>query len=161
MSADTVQSMRKANTPECRCHRCQSGCETTPGLFIPGEVATAAKHLGLTPKLFFQTFLVAERPGIDAIPEGGDPFALAPATASDEPGREGGPKSGRCIFWNPDGGDCRIHEAKPFECREAGHYDSNDFIRRRGLAIMEAWESAEARAEIRGLLGREPSRETR
>lgn len=168
-TAPTVQSIRKANTISCRCHRCRSGCEMRPGFFLPGQAAETARRIGLTPQEFFDRFLVVDWieaaalrwRGIPIKPDN-TPFALAPAIEGDATGGETqSTAAGRCIFWNPDGGACRIHEAKPFECREGDHDDSNDFIRRRATAIMGAWESPEAREEIREMLGREPSKEPR
>lgn len=51
-------------------------------------------------------------------PDGGDVLVLAPAIKGHEGQRYPWWPTGQCVFLNAEG-RCRIHEAKPYECRQA------------------------------------------
>lgn len=150
MRTETIRDIRKDGI-ECRCDRCQSGCLARPGFFLPDQIAKVAEFLEMTPKDLFRKLLVvdwwAESP-VEA-------FVLAPAGTNDAPGKECGTSIARCVFLDEDW-RCKIHTVKPFECQQADHDDSNDFLKRRSAAIHAEW--AKHQDMIEALLGRAPAR---
>lgn len=104
----------------CACAACVKACETNPGWFAPGEAEKAADLLGMGFAEFRDKFLVREywvggahvyAPRRTCQPEGfvvarwSDNFMEAP-----------------CVFLTEEK-RCRIHSAKPFECRETASCD--------------------------------------
>ena len=89
----------------CRCNKCENPCKFGSGAFIKGEISKSAKLMGLKKKKFekeyteeltkFNTTL--RRPKI--LREDDKPY-------------------GKCIFYEEDVG-CKIHQAKPYECKVA------------------------------------------
>jgi Fe-S-cluster containining protein len=104
----------------CRCEQCVSACRRDPGRLIPGDVKKIAAFLNMGEKELLESRLVR-------IPaRGGNRrilflapaklkaarFLAAPGTVV--PDYHAG-ENGRCVFLT-SGGDCSIHEVKPFEC---------------------------------------------
>jgi Fe-S-cluster containining protein len=141
-----MDAMSEVGTPEsCTCGECVAACEEKPGWFAPGEAAAAAALLGLPPKEFFDRYLVADY-WIER--DGPDTLVLSPAWEGAAPGaRAPSHPLGRCVFL--DGGRCRIHAAKPLECREAWCRRDNDGLH---PAMARRWRTPEAQAEARRFL---------
>ncbi len=146
----------------CSCRQCVSGCTRRPGWFHPGEVAKAAEYLGMTPKEFFDKYLVVDYqtenrhillPGEDE-PGQSFVFVLSPALAGMKTGTEAPfDMMGRCVFFTDDQ-KCAIHPAKPGECRHAYHDHTDEQTGRFKLQMVEEWRGNEQ--EVTDLLGREP-----
>ena len=130
------------------CQYCRDGCSAKPGWFLPGEAEKAAEFLGMTLPEFFAAYLA-----VDWREGGGEPdtFVLSPAVEGEKAGTEfpGDPR-GTCVFYQ--GERCRIHPAKPAECRERWCGD------KAGPGIHEetamAWKDHQG--QVAELLGREP-----
>jgi Fe-S-cluster containining protein len=134
---------------ECSCARCQAACDKKPGWFLPGEAERAAALLGLTLKEMFDQYLTVDFWGKT------DRFVLSPATTRSPRGAEADFIAvGRCVFLT-DEGLCRIHAAKPFECRQFDHRKKEP-PHGQHEAVAISWTTPEAKAQIRELLGREP-----
>jgi Fe-S-cluster containining protein len=131
------------------CERCRHGCTHKPGWFLPGEAEKAAELLGMTLPEFFGAYLA-----VDWWEDTPDIFLLSPAIAGEEPGTEfpGNPR-GACVFY--ENGRCRIHRAKPHECREALCDGSGSPSIHEDTAM--AWK--EHQGQVAELLGREPEAE--
>lgn len=131
------------------CHQCQSACAHKPGWFLPGEAEKAAELVGMTFQEFFDAHLA-----VDWYVDDTDTFLLSPAIAGEEAGTEfPGNPHGRCVFYQE--GRCTIHAAKPFECREYVHTETDSGTRHEDVA--KAWEDHQD--QIEELLGREPESE--
>ena len=133
---------------ECSCNQCKGACTYKPGWFKPYEIAPAAKLLGLTIEKFFKTKLA-----IDWWESDEPTFLLAPALQGAGTGTEypGNPK-GKCVFFKE--GLCEIHTAKPFECAEYMHIDTNETVQKRHREVFESWKDHQD--IIEKLLGRKP-----
>jgi Fe-S-cluster containining protein len=136
---------------DCSCAACKAACSHKPGWFRPRDIPKLAKLLRMT-----EAQLVRERLAIDywAASPSRAVFVLAPANASCKPGEvyPFDPR-GRCTFLTDDG-RCSIHAAKPYECREALHSDSDDLVVSRKKRIVREWRTA--KGYLRTLLGFEP-----
>jgi Fe-S-cluster containining protein len=81
-------------------------CRWFPGFFKPGEAERAAKLLGVSWKWFKRRYLEREdgmlRPAVDSVGLSGMVGFITQGT-------------GQCTFFRA--GRCRIHAAKPYECR--------------------------------------------
>jgi Fe-S-cluster containining protein len=136
------------------CAKCQRGCTNKPGWFLPGEAEAAAPLLGMSLEEFFRTYLAVDwwehAEWLDCERE---VFVLSPAIAGEEPGEEfpGDPR-GTCVFY--ENGRCRIHAAKPHECRESLCTGPRGYVHE---DTAKAW--TEHQGQIRELLGREPMAE--
>ena len=103
----------------CTCSRCVGACERTPGIFKPGEAEKAAALIGKP---------LSEMIGNEIVidywigREGGNVLYYRPRKEGDETDADGlvsfgsAFEQGRCAFLD-DSNRCRIHAAKPFECR--------------------------------------------
>lgn len=138
----------------CSCPDCQAACQHKPGWFKPGEAEKVAAYLNLSLEELFKTKL-----GVDWWEADPMVFLLAPATTTMEPGHEypGNPR-GQCIFYKD--GLCEIHAVKPFECARMMHDDGPTHDGQYHREAKDAWDSPEAQALIRTLLGREPESES-
>ncbi len=128
----------------CTCAECVSCCTRTPGWFAPGEAEKAAALVGMPFDEFRSAFLVLD------YWEGGDDgriFVLAPGKVEIEEKARGAQRPvtwgyafrrGRCVFLSEDD-RCRIHEAKPMECRGALACGSGDRSCGRS-EIAKMWE---------------------
>lgn len=134
---------------ECQCNNCQAACTFKPGWFLPGEAEKAAKLLNMSLQEFFCEYL-----GVDWWEDTDDIFVLAPALTSMIPGEEYPARpTGTCVFYGEDG-LCKIHEAKPHECRELDHESTQDQIHNRHKATGLAWKNDQK--QIEELLERMP-----
>jgi Fe-S-cluster containining protein len=137
------------------CAQCQDRCTQKPGWFLPGEAEAAARLLGMTMDDFFRAYLAVDWWESAEWLNYQEVFLLSPAIRGKRPGTEmpGDPR-GSCVFY--ENGRCRIHAAKPHECREALCTDPHDDgAGHRDTA--EAWTHHQD--QIRALLGREPEAE--
>jgi hypothetical protein len=116
---------------------------------MPGEVAVAAKHMGMSEQEFFDKYVA-----VDYWVDTEEPiFLLAPATEKCSPGSEYPYDCmGTCTFFQE--GLCQIHEAKPHECRWAHHSRTNEEAAGEHRRIAEAWKNHQE--EVERLLGRKP-----
>jgi Fe-S-cluster containining protein len=106
---------------DCSCNDCVSACKNKPGIFKPREAEKAAELLGIPWEEFKAKFLMidywcAEDSNDQTI------YYYAPRKTNDEPGMRVASwayafQAGPCVFLEND--RCKIHAAKPFECREA------------------------------------------
>lgn len=138
---------------DCHCYICRLACQCKPGWFAPCEAERAAELLGMTLEAFFQTYLVAdfydkfsaEQPNVFALsPAYGD--AQTGAVAPYEP-------RGRCVFYDDEIG-CKIHDAKPLECRVMDHTTEPAETKRQHRRTAELW--AGEQEQIERLLGEKP-----
>jgi hypothetical protein len=98
-SAEEIMKM----THPCRCNACENSCNYGSGAFADGEVKTLASFLGISEKEVKEKFLEEiERFGTKR---------LKPKLEKKED-----LPYGKCIFYHKEAG-CRIHEAKPLECK--------------------------------------------
>jgi len=106
----------------CCCGKCVKACTVRPGWFMPGEAEKAAAFLGMPFKRFQRIYLIWDWWSGES-----DIKVLSPFKQSKNefPRRNfsggvaswGWPfQSGRCVFLTKDD-RCKIHEAKPYECR--------------------------------------------
>lgn len=132
--------MKMKPTNSCKCEKCASGCDHKPGWFAPGEVAEAAKLLGMEPQEFFEKYCsvdywngeVENSDGIPSI------LALSPALSHEPPGQMmGAYPLGRCALF--EDGLCRIHEAKPSECAHDHHDGPTDGSWNQKREIARLW----------------------
>lgn len=123
---------------------------------MPGEAERAAKAMGLSLEELFEKWL-----GVDywAADKGEDQvFLLAPATTEMTPGTEYPfEPRGVCVFFKE--GKCELHlrggpDAKPFECREYLHGESDQTVDERHHAVRDAWRTH--KGQVVELLGRKP-----
>lgn len=139
---------------ECNCEVCQNACRSRPGWFLPGEVEMVAEYLDISLQELFDKYL-----GIDWFMGEGvteEIFLLAPALRHMEPGgMYPGDPSGACILF--EDGKCKIHQTKPFECREYLHGESRSSIRSRRVGIVKAWKDHQQ--QIEKLYGGKPCSE--
>lgn len=139
------------DTIDCDCEVCISACRNKPGWFLPEEIKPAADLLGMTEQDFFNQFLAVDYYGN---PEHFD-FVVAPATVNIESGKEYPlDPTGKCVFLTEDN-KCKIHAAKPYECKQYDHRKKlDDAARESHKKVSEAWISH--KEKITQLLGREP-----
>lgn len=142
---------------ECACPKCASACHNRPGLFLPEELEKAASLMGMEIDKFFKSYL-----GVDWWEEDDDfpeTFMIAPATNHMDSGDmyPGSPR-GTCTLLDPITDRCKIHEAKPLECRKFLHGMSNKQTNQTREFIVKSWQNK--RAMVVKLLGREPEAET-
>lgn len=131
---------------ECTCGKCRRACTIKPGWFMPGEAEEVAKHLNLSLKELFDTYL-----GVDWWESADNIFVLAPAIVGEQTGAEyPGDPNGKCVFFN-DEERCNIHLVKPFECRELTCTGSSI---KRHKNVANSWKNNQE--QIEKLLGREP-----
>lgn len=151
MAHQVERGVRQVSRLSCTCESCVSSCLHKPGWFAPGEAERAARLLRMPFKAFFRRYL-----GVDWWVAGPDIFVLAPALVRHQAGAEyPGNPTGRCVFLTKEN-RCRIHAAKPRECRLALHGDPDETIKRHKAGIVRAWRAPRAQAQVRRLLGREP-----
>lgn len=118
-------------------------CLKRPGWFMPGEIEKAAKHLGLTPRLFFIMYL-----GIyqwEKGPEfGHDVFILRPAVLEFRSFKHFSNQKGTCIFY--ENKLCCINCVKPFGCTlQVVEYEDK-------VSIAKAWNTPKNQKQIADLL---------
>lgn len=141
---------------DCSCKQCRGACKHKPGWFAPGEAEKAAELYGMSMKQFFDKKLSVdwfERPSAER-PDA-NTFVLSPSVVGGSPGAEfsANPR-GRCVFYKNK--QCEIHAAKPHECRQLIHTDTNPVFVARHAATADAWNEKAHQAGIAKLLGREP-----
>lgn len=123
-------------------------CLSQPGWFMPGEAEKAAKHLGLTLKMFFVKYLCVYvwRKGADI---DHDVFILAPAMIEIKDSFECfSPRTGTCIFY--ENGHCGIDETRPFECINSNQRHVHELH----LAFALSWDTQKNQDQIFYLIGR-------
>lgn len=140
--------------PSCQCRECRLACTNKPGWFQPGEAERAAKLTGMSLPNFFKRFLQVDWWCADSKVDH-DVFVLSPAVVNGQPGEmfAGNPR-GTCVFYKD--GQCSIHAAKPFECRDAYHTDADKKIETRKVGITKKWDKQLHQKQIKKLLGRAP-----
>lgn len=124
----------------CSCKLCVSCCKNTPGWFAPGEAEKAAKLLLMDFAAFKKKFLIVDY-WIGVEDGEKDIFVLSPRKVGVDENRTiaswGFPLApAPCIFLVND--LCRIHEAKPKECRET--FGCKERIEKQRKAIAELWK---------------------
>jgi Fe-S-cluster containining protein len=135
----------------CTCDGCQRACKAKPGWFLPGEAEKAAALTGMSLQEFFDAHLAVDWWEVDG---GGDAFVLSPAVVGAKPGSEfPGNPNGTCVFFQ--GGRCRIHAAKPAECRALWHDGLPGGLHEE---VAMAWKDRQG--QLSELLGREPESES-
>lgn len=122
---------RKANAREkrrleskrlgCSCEACTECCEREPGWFMPEEVESAAKFMGLSKEEFIKQY--CEEHVEDGI------IVISPAR-----------KKGKtcCIFLTKDK-LCEIHEVKPHECKKVFACQRDSRHQRMREMIIKSW----------------------
>jgi len=127
-------------TQSCTCVACIECCKRTPGWFAPGEAESAAALLGMGFDEFKQRFLIVDY----WVASPNDIDVLAPRKVGIEADQPRASWSyaferGRCVFLT-DENRCRIHQAKPIECREA--FDCRKGQGRGREKIAEMWQQS-------------------
>ncbi len=142
----TTASGPAGSRESCTCQSCRSACTEKPGWFLPGEAEIAAESLRLSLQEFFAKYLA-----VDWWEGDPDIFLLSPAVQGGDTGTEfpGDPR-GTCVFFEE--GRCRIHAAKPHECRMEWHGDQGESYSHEATAM--AWKDHQG--QVTELLGREP-----
>ena len=100
----------------CTCKKCVNACKISPGWFAPGEAEKAAELLGMPFKEFRQKYII-----IDYWVDGANVYAprkLGVDEDLDLASYGYGFTEARCTFLD-ENDRCKIHAAKPMECREA------------------------------------------
>lgn len=134
---------------DCTCKVCVEACTFKPGYFAPGEAERAATLLGLTLQEFFDQYL-----GVDWYDKDETIFVLSPALAYMGGGGMFPPDPrGRCIFLD-EHNRCKIHAAKPWECRRYHHGLSSEHVDAHHEAVASMWKGHEQ--QLTDLLGRAP-----
>lgn len=150
-------------TPEqsCSCTECKDLCKRIPGWFkAPKEVKETAKFFNLSPKEFFNKYLVVgmwhgwgytNEENTEGELE--DINILAPSTITYTSGRVSMfLKKDTCIFYKE--GRCEIHEVKPFECGMHKACDEEN-TKVKVEEIAKEWGKLENQDFIRSLLSKE------
>ena len=106
---------------ECDCEKCRECCTREPGWFLPEEIPETARYLGLSEAIFIETYC-QKHPLENAI-------ALSPKHH---------PHSTACIFF--EGGKCRIHPVKPFECAKVFACEPERRHRRTRALVARKWQ---------------------
>ncbi len=134
--------------PDCTCAKCVECCERRPGWFKPGEAERAAALLNMSLQEFFDQYLV-----IDYWAQSKENILLL------MPRQKGyrrkrlsfscALRTAECIFLEQ--GLCKIHEAKPFECKATmGCVKDVEVTGWHEDAAM-AWNNPEAQQQIKDL----------
>jgi Fe-S-cluster containining protein len=135
---------------DCSCDACKADCLNKPGWFMPSDIPRLARLLGMP-----EAQLAREKLAIDYWMSATRPtFVLAPPNTRVKPGGVYPIEPhGRCAFLT-DNGLCSIHAAKPTECRETLHTDTEHVARRRKRRITQAWRARQK--YLVELVGRDP-----
>ncbi len=133
---------------DCSCAKCVECCERRPGWFKPGEAERAAELLNLTLQDFFDQYLVIDYwVGTEE-----NILLLQPRQIGNSRKRLNFTDAFRespCIFLEQ--GLCKIHEAKPFECKATmGCVEKVKPTGWHETAAM-AWDNPEAQQQIEEL----------
>lgn len=107
------------------CLRRGACCKHSPGWFAPGEAERAADHLGIDVGDFAQRYLIIDNTMVGELRV----EVFAPVKVDEQGEALEGPNArisrvyhfmtGACVFYDEPDKACRIHEARPIECR---HY---------------------------------------
>jgi Fe-S-cluster containining protein len=111
---------KMAKKSGCQCEECQSLCQHEPGWFMPDEIELVARHLEMKSEDFLSTYA--------QLHETGGIIACSPRFLVREK---------RCIFF--EGGRCRIHEVKPYECRKVYGCEEKHRHKRIRELILRQW----------------------
>lgn len=149
--------MNLGTKESCSCDSCENACKHKPGWFGPGEAEKAAELMRMTLEDFFVKFLIVDWNENNETGETKEVFVLSPGIKGKPTGEEA-PSFlvGECVFYNADSGQCRVHAAKPFECREYLHGQDDHNIKKTQDAVTKAWDSDAFQQQIKTLLGRKP-----
>ena len=140
--------MSQGTKESCQCDKCQRACTRRAGWFLPGQAEKAAALMGLTLKEFFDQWLQIDW----WIEDEGFTFILIPGLKGQATGEKTGSNpTGECVFYQ-DGG-CAIHPAKPQECAESIHRETNDDVDKRHEAVAADWREPQYQQQIEELLG--------
>jgi Fe-S-cluster containining protein len=107
----------------------------------------------MSERAVFREFLGANYWIGDAMTSYETVWVVAPATSNMLPGNEYPYRPfGRCVFLT-DKGRCRVHEVRPYECRQAHHGGDEKHSADTRHKIVKAWAKQQPRVEK--LAGRE------
>lgn len=136
---------------DCSCEKCIECCERRPGWFKPGEAEKAATLLNLSLQDFFDQYLAIDYwLGVD-----GNTLVLIPRQKGRERKRlsfSDAFHGATCIFLEQ--GLCKIHEAKPYECRETMGCEEEPRLDWHKAAAL-GWDTPEAQQQIEDLDSKE------
>jgi Fe-S-cluster containining protein len=152
-----------SNQKDCACDKCVKACHRTPGWFMPGEAQKAAKLMGMSFREFRDRYLVREFWGgyegltiwcpLKTVTLAAIGLKESTVNAMKAAGIEVQAKAGswapfsyafapgRCIFLD-ENNRCKIHAAKPYECRMAmpcGTKDQPNWRRKVVAAWVRLW----------------------
>ena len=134
----------------CACKHCVAACKRQPGWFAPGEVEKAAALLGMDLAMFKARFIIREFWTGDSTTNGKTVYCYAPRKTGVDKRRKTASYGAAftpapCVFLTPEN-RCRIHAAKPEECREtpccAPSIGSDARAMRTKKQIVLAWMKA-------------------
>ena len=115
----------------CQCEECKMACKNKPGWFMPNQIPKLLK--------FFNVKKISElwKHGFAIDWWEGEPttYILAPNIIGNENKKYPEDPHGECVFFV--NGKCKIHDVKPFECKEYFHSDT--FASDRHEFIAQKW----------------------
>lgn len=140
---------------DCSCAACVAACQRTPGWFAPGEAERTAALLGMEFDAFRTTYLICDY-------WVGGAKLWSPRKVGVDVGRDtaswgGAFRDAPCIFLD-DQGRCKIHAAKPWECRHTMACEPQGPLRPK---INEMWLAAGAPLGTEGYVTMEVRRDPR
>jgi len=120
-------------TKSCTCDKCVKSCRNTPGWFAPGEAEKTAKLLGMSFEEFRKQYLIIEY-------WVGGSYMYSPRKVGIDEDREVASFASYlypapCVFLD-ENDRCKIHKAKPMECRESFSCSRTERNMRRGISRM-------------------------
>ena len=128
----------------CRCDSCRGACEHKPGWFIPSQIAGLLAHFNVDKIHDLLGFGFA----IDWwVEDDKDTLILSPNIKGNEGNiRYPHNPQGECVFF--EGGECKIHPVKPFECAELSHNDKGAIIDNRHGFVSTKWRNSDLLNDI-------------
>lgn len=123
---------------------------------MPGEIEKSAELLGMTTQEFFDKYVIVDYWFGDDTPGNNTVFTLSPLFGNLDSKITPISPLGCCVFLD-ENSKCRIHEAKPFECKSYLHDTAAEQAKATHIACRDAWNTVENQAQITKLLGYEPN----
>lgn len=120
----------------CTCFQCRQACNGRPGWLVPEDVPDLLELLG---HFDLDEALEAGELVWDWWSNGAGPVTpvLSPNLDYNIEKHMPADPRGRCIFF--EGGRCRVHAAKPFECAAYHHDDTSSKVMKRHRSVVDRW----------------------
>lgn len=127
----------------CSCDKCVSSCYHKPGWFLPEQIKDFANYFKIDIKNLLGEYVILEKYKSS--------YVALPKTTNSQSSIFLIGHHGQCSFLK--NGKCSIHDVKPFECKNAMHYDTVRDDKERQKQIGEKWLSKEGKQVIEQLFG--------